>query len=210
MQAQSGGSATPECFLCSPNQEWIWLENDHFFAMVALGPIVAGMTLIASRDHIESMFDLPVEHMSSLDNIMGRAMRRLTEVFNLPVHITEHGRVGLCEVSGIDYDSHCKHAHRLLFPVDLELETLLSESIIKPILAKDFQQARSLAGHLVEYLFYQDPTGAISVGAMTIDTPRQFFRGVFANSLGRPELQSWRSFPQEESLNAIAKRLRQK
>ena len=196
------------CFLCNPNPEWVWLKNEHFFVIMALGPVVKGMSIVASTEHTRSMFDVNPTLLPSLLNLTNQAIAHLEEMYKLPVHVTEHGRVGLCEIIGRSYDPHCIHAHRLLFPANVDLKTQLSNSDIEPIVVSDFNEAKARAGHLIEYLYYESPAGEISVGAMTEAVPRQFFRSAVAHEIGRPELTSWRTTTGSESLASEAKKLR--
>lgn len=205
---QDGESPTDECFLCEPNEQWVWAETDGFFAMVALGPIVEGMSIVASRAHAKSMFDLPDELSDGLTAFTRSTQAHLEETFDSPVHVTEHGRVGLCEFSSGRHDQHCFHAHRLLFPTSASLSSALQDSVIQPLRATSFAEARQMGGHLVEYLYYEAPDGSILVGSNAESTPRQFFRGVVAGAVGRPELRSWRANPQHDFVNATRERLR--
>lgn len=201
------GPYSEQCFLCAPHEPWIWATSDHFFAMAALGPVVEGMSIIATKRHTPSMFDVPTELLDELDDFSRLVIRRLSDSFSSPVHMTEHGRVGLCEMQNGQVDEHCQHAHRLLFPCSVEVPAVLSGSGIDPLRADSFAQAVALGGHLTEYLYYQAPDGVILVGTNEEFTPRQYFRGVFAAALGAPTLRSWRNHPREELVDAAAARL---
>jgi len=196
-----------DCFLCSPNEGWVWAKSDDFFAMAALGPIVEGMSIVASRAHVRSMFDVPTELSEALETFSRSAQDHLAETFDTPVHITEHGRVGLCEIQAPRRDQHCYHAHRLVFPTHADMASALEASAFEPLQAGSFDDARRIAGHLVEYLYYAAPDGSVAVGTYDGLTPRQFFRGVVADAVGRPELRSWRAHPRYALVDAAAARL---
>jgi diadenosine tetraphosphate (Ap4A) HIT family hydrolase len=199
---------TARCFLCVPNEDWIWARSEHFFAIAALGPVVEGMSIVASKAHVPSMFDLSSELFPELAEFTDLATARLTQTFGRSVHVTEHGRVGLCEVTAGQYDQHCYHAHRLLFPTDdVDFLSALGESVIEPLVSDAFPIARALAEHLTEYLYYAGPDGRILVGTNDESTPRQFFRGVVADGVGEPELRSWRSHPRVEMVDSAAGKL---
>lgn len=201
------GSTEGSCFLCAPRPEWVWAESDNFFAMAALGPVVEGMSIVATREHVRSMFDITDALVSELVEFTEAACSRIEATYGVPVHITEHGRVGLCEVVGDSYDEHCHHAHRLLFPTGASLATTLNQSEIAPLVASAFSEARSKGSHLTEYLYYEGPDGQIAVGTNDESTPRQFFRGVVADAIGQPHLRSWRERPRPELVDAAAARL---
>jgi diadenosine tetraphosphate (Ap4A) HIT family hydrolase len=196
-----------DCFLCDPDPAWVWRRTEHFFVMAALGPIVPGTSLIATRGHIGSMFDLDETLVPELDALTRAVKTRLGQVYDMPVHTTEHGRIGLCEVES-EHDGHCYHAHRLVFPTDAPIAEGMSGSIISPIVAEDFRQARIVGGHLVQYLYYEAPDGTVQIGAEDSEAPRQFFRGIVADAVGQPELRSWRVHPQIELVDQAARDLR--
>lgn len=195
------------CFLCEPNPRWVWAQSDKFYAMAALGPIVPGTSLLATRAHVRSMFDVSSNELDELEAFTASCRDRLRDAYGLPVHTTEHGRVGLCEMDG-EHDAHCYHAHWLLFPVDAPIGVGLEASIIDPVAAAGFREARRSAGHLVRYLYYEAPDGQVRVGAEDSSTPRQFFRGVVADAIGRPELRSWRNHPEKGLVDQTAAELR--
>lgn len=176
--------------------------------MAALGPIVDGMSIVASRSHSKSMFDVPDGLILQLADFTASAKGRLNAAFSTNVHVTEHGRVGLCETTRGQFDQHCYHAHRLLFPTDaVDFVSCLAESIVEPIVAASFDEARTLGGHFSEYLYYEEPSGRVHLGLNDESTPRQFFRGIVADAIGQPALRSWRAHPRSEMTSAAAARL---
>jgi len=52
---------TADCFLCAPSSELMYLGSDGCFAMLGLGAIVEGYSLVATRAHERSFFDLPAK-----------------------------------------------------------------------------------------------------------------------------------------------------
>src|SRR5580698_9505431 len=99
--------AEDDCFLCHPNADWIWAESADFFAMTALGPIVEGMSIVATRSHVKSMFDVSPRLTQELDSFTIEAKERLAAIYNSPVHLTEHCRVGVCDETRALHDQHC-------------------------------------------------------------------------------------------------------
>lgn len=196
-----------ECFLCDPNPEWVWAESEHFIVMCALGPVVPGTSLLATRKHVPSMFDVDDSRVPELEELSRQAAMRLGEVYGQPVHMTEHGRIGLCEVD-TGHDQHCYHAHRLMFAIDFNIAAQLTMSAITPIRAASFRAARDAGGHLVKYLYHEGPNGTVTLGAEDDDPPRQYFRGIVADAVGAPHLRSWRQHPQVDLVVEAAMALR--
>ena len=206
-EAGQMSTSTEACFLCDPNPSWVWLRSDNFFAMSALGPVVKGMSIIATVRHTPSMFDVDNGLLSELSSFTDQVCKRMSDRYPAPVHITEHGRVGLCEIDGNGADGHCYHAHRLLFPTEADLSGCLEESEIAPLAAQGFAEARKLGAHLVEYLYHESPGGDVRVGTNDESMPRQYFRGVVADAVGKPHLRSWRSYPRTSMVDAAASEL---
>lgn len=194
------------CFLCRPNRQLVYSESRHFFAMLGLGPIVEGYSLLATKAHIDSMFDLPDHLVDELGSFTTDVIRLLSDVFRSAVTVTEHGRVGLCEM-GPTYDAHCYHAHRLLFPATFDIVEAMGVSEIGILEFDSFSSARRRVGHLTEYLYAESPGGSVFVGTDSHSTPRQFFRGVLADATGKPHLQSWRRYPRREVVESARRRL---
>lgn len=175
--------------------------------MCALGPIVPGTSLLVTHSHTPSMFDIDDDWITELDDLTSRAAAGLHDVYGLPIHSTEHGRIGLCGVDS-GHDAHCYHAHRLMFAVDLDIASHMATSMIEPITTDGFATARAKGAHLVKYLYHQAPDGTVTVGAEDGDAPRQFFRGIVAEAIGAPALRSWREHPDEDLVAKAATALR--
>lgn len=109
-------TASAECFLCDPDASLVYLEKGPFFAMLGLGPIGEGYSLIATRQHVPSMMDLTPRETGELASFTEQVRARLRPLVG-PGVITEHGRVAACvEAATATYEPHCLHAHRLVFP----------------------------------------------------------------------------------------------
>ena len=186
------------CFLCNPDTDLIFDESAHFLAILGLGPIVEGYSLVASRAHVPSMFDIEDDIVDELETFTRHIAGRLGAVYACSVQITEHGRVGLCSERQDKHEPHCYHAHRLLFPTETDFREALTESEIEPLAFGSFSEARLAAGHLVEYLYCENLGEEVLVGTYGGSVPRQFFRTAIAKAVGRPELRSWRAYPRPE------------
>jgi len=187
------------CFLCHPDPALVYDSSESFLALLGLGPLVEGYSLIASRAHIPSMFDLSDSQATELETFGATVQARLTKHWS-PCVVTEHGRVGLCLESSGSHDEHCFHAHQLVFPGAPDFSSCLSDSTFRPIEAQSFTQARAVAGHLTEYLYYQRSDGSALVGHAAGHQGRQFFRRAIAEMVLHPEWQSWQAYPRLEVL----------
>lgn len=188
-------SDRPGCFLCSPEPEWTWLESEHFRAVLGLGPIGLGYTLIATREHVPSMLDLDDTVADELGHFTKRVRKRLEPLFG-PTSLGEHGRVAACVGPALKrYQPHCLHAHRLVFPnlPKLSLKGVMQRT--PPREFPSFVSAREATASTAQYLYVEDPSGRCEVVEVSGPLPRQLLRFVAARSKGRPELADWRSRP---------------
>jgi hypothetical protein len=206
MSAVDGGPRS-FCFLCDPEPEFTWLVSDRFRAVLGLGPIGEGYSLIATREHAPSMFDLDADDAAELVEFTGEVRSRLGELYG-PCVIAEHGRVSPCIAPAVRrHEPHCLHAHRLVFPghghVDLDG--------IAPWLRAERHDSFELAGRQFtwpgQYVYVEQADGTCEVAGIRRPLPRQFLRAVVAAEQGRPELADWRSFPGRERLAAAQRAL---
>jgi diadenosine tetraphosphate (Ap4A) HIT family hydrolase len=195
----------PECFLCDPDGSLVYAQSPSFFAMLGWGAVVEGYSLIATKRHIPSMFDIPDELALELNEFTGAIRTQLARLYG-PSVITEHGRIGLCELLS-SHEPHCFHAHRLVFPVEVDLMGALVAAKFKPRTHKNFNEARMASGDLNEYLYYERPDGVCVVTNAHGCLQRQFFRRAVASSLGQPELGSWRLHPRLDVVERVRKTL---
>lgn len=196
----------PACFLCDPDPALIYAASSNFVALLGLGPIVEGYSLIATKAHTMSMFDLADDLVAELTEFQVQVKRLLGDIWNDPV-ITEHGRVGLCEDVGTLHEEHCYHAHQLVFPTNVDFSDCLAQSTFELIEADSFAVARSLGSHLTEYLYYQRPDNTVLIGHAQSEPERQFFRHALADKLGRPAWSSWATYPRHEVIESARRYL---
>lgn len=65
------------CFLCHLPERLVYDESDHFIAMLGLGPVIEGYSLIAAREHAPSMLDLPPRLVLELTEFTRRVRARV-------------------------------------------------------------------------------------------------------------------------------------
>jgi len=193
------------CFLCVPDDNLVYARRGAFYAMLGLGPVVVGYSLIATTQHLPSMFDLDDETASELVEFTESVRSILRTHFSNCI-VTEHGRVPVCEERDEGgHESHCFHAHRLVFPAELDLTHELENYGLRIEHYSDFSVARgsSLAGH--EYLYFEKPDGSCVVCYAQRRLFRQFFRFVVSDLVGRPDRADWRVRPGYERINEARK-----
>ncbi len=186
------------CFLCVPGKDLVYAKDDKFFAMLGLGPIVEGYSIIATRDHVPSMLDLSPEDAERLCEFTKLIRKRLRSHYG-DVVIAEHGRVAPCEYRDKDgREAHCFHAHRLLFPLQGDLTDSLASHGLKVFEYPDFVEAQKNFAWNEEYLYYERQDGSCLIAAACKPLVRQFFRYKVAQHIGQPELASWKTYPRTE------------
>lgn len=195
------------CFLCTPEPEWTWLESEHFRAILGVGPIGTGFTLIAAREHVPSMLDLPPAAARELQSFTAAVRQRLEPLFG-PSSIGEHGRVSPCVGPSVRrHEPHCLHAHRLVFPGRPVMTLTGTLRGLRPAVYDGFAQIRTDFAHPGQYVYIEDSTGRCEVAPVGGPLPRQFLRAVAASYAGAPELADWRSHPGLDQLEKARRRL---
>lgn len=199
---------TISCFLCNPQVDLVYLTSSNFYAMLGLGPIVEGYSVVASRAHLPSMLDIPEEVVDEHQAFI-REIRRLLGKLYRPSIISEHGRVPACDFYDRDgRDVHCYHAHQLVFPVNLDLVPVLRHQFGNHVTQfRDFRDARQGTKPGIEYLYFEGTDGSCVVVTPQARFARQFFRKLVANASGHPERAIWHSFPGWELIQAAQAKL---
>ena len=189
------------CFLCNPEPEWTWLTSANFRAVLGLGPIGAGYTLIAAREHLPSMLDLDDDLAEELDAFSGEVQERLGSHWG-PSVICEHGRVAPCVAPALrQHEPHCLHAHRLVFPGQQHLDLRRVAPAMRVFDFEDFDLARRAVRWSGQYVYSQNADGTCQVGLVDGPLPRQFLRAVVAAQQGLHHLADWRRSPRHDEVN---------
>jgi hypothetical protein len=207
VDAVSTVAHTPRCFLCNPEPEWTWHESKNFRAVLGLGPIGPGYTLIAAREHLPSMLDLDAELAAELREFTTEVRNEMEGHWG-PTVVGEHGRVAPCLALAVRrHEPHCLHAHRLVFPGHAELDLRLS---MPGITVLDYESPSEAEGCSWpgQYLYVEDACGRCQVGLVQGPLPRQFLRSVVARARGQAELADWRRSPRPHELDAARLLLR--
>ena len=195
-----------ECFLCNPDSDLIYLSSGGFRAMLGIGPIVEGYTVLFSINHVRSMFDLPPEQIEEFLSFRLQVIKKLTRVYGGAI-ITEHGRVPNCDFYDLKREPHCYHAHQLLFPVQIDLKPDLYSAFGGKVKQYDsFAEAHKSCHSTNEYAYYEDANGTSYV-AEDAEYPRQYFRMLVADKIGHIERVDWHNFKGWEIVSAAREKL---
>jgi hypothetical protein len=190
------------CFLCTPERRWVYAQTEDFYAMLGLGPIVEGYSLIGTVAHVPSMFDLSEGDVDKLMAFTDRVREVLAPQYG-EVIITEHGRVPPCVDRDRDgQQAHCFHAHRLVFPIQADLTDALEQYCPEMLEYGNFKDCWRSFSWRGEYLYYERPDGTCVAAMAPLRTVRQFFRYRLAERLGQPELADWKTYPRLKTVEA--------
>jgi len=189
------------CFLCDPEREWTWKESENFRAVLGLGPIGQGYTLIATREHLPSMFDLDWDLAHELDVFSRSVQQAISEIWG-PSVVCEHGRVAPCVAAATRrHEPHCLHAHRLVFPGQrwLDLRRVAPKMTVAEF--SSFPEAHDALRWRGQYVYVQGADGQCQIGLVDGPIPRQFLRAAVAAQAGCRELADWRHSPRREQVD---------
>jgi len=195
-----------KCFLCSPDSSLVYSVGNSCFAMLGLGPIVEGFSLIATKEHIPSMMDLSADNVGELCELTSNVRERLSAAYG-EVVMTEHGRVAPCLLNRKQSEGHCFHAHRLVFPWTGDLTSFLSRYGLELHEYRDFIECHQEFEWEAEYLYYERQDGTCIIAAAPPRLARQFFRLRIAEAIGQPELADWMEYPRLDVIEAAGRRL---
>jgi hypothetical protein len=192
--------------LCSPDPELVYAEVAEAFALAGLGPITEGYSVVATRQHIASAADA-IQVTSGLVEFAESVRSELAKRAGSCL-LTEHGRLPVCvDISGTS-DSHCYHAHFLLFPGAPDITPLAASYFRTAEQSNGVQSALELAAPYSDYLLVSPNAHSATVMTRPGRIIRQFARVLVADSLGRANQANWRKHPNKESAIETAASLR--
>ena len=180
------------------------LESRLSAVIPSLGPLVDGHSLICPKKHRISLAEMSPEELGDLVAVSEHLERVLRKCFGMPVHRFEHGNAKnlsrvVCSV---------EHAHLHLLPAEVNLvDVLINEHGFQEI-AEGVSSLPQIAGE-EEYIFYSSPSGDSFIRTLEVEKiPSQFFRRLFAASLGNRENWNWRDEPMPHRANSLFEKLR--
>lgn len=197
---------TSSCFLCDPEPEYTWANSEHFRAILGIGPVGEGFSLIAAREHESSMLDLAGDQVDDLIAFTDLVRKRLDALYGSTV-VAEHGRIAPCVEPGVrKHEPHCLHAHRLVFTGASRIDLAAAAPKMELCRFADFETARDYYEDKGQYLYVEDEDG-VQVGRIDGPLPRQFLRAIVALEQGRPQLADWRKQPGFDQIEAAQQAL---
>jgi hypothetical protein len=194
------------CFLCSPDPGLVYARANGFFAMLGHGPLGVGYSLIATEEHVPSMFDLDTAKAVALEGFTAEVRETIHAQWAARTGIGEHGRVAVCVSAATSrYEPHCLHAHRLVFP-DPPMVDIAPLGLVEHYdsFAEAFAHGHEQDG---QYLYWERPDGTCDVAWPDGPVPRQAIRQIVASGLGRPEDADWRAHPALDAVEAARNEL---
>ena len=179
------------CFLCSPDEALVYTRTAAGTALCGLGPIVKDYSVVGTSLHVRSAADAL---MSGIDVFLSFAeeIRAFLIAQNGSCLLTEHGRVPVCAGGAGAHESHCFHAHFLLFPSAPDVMDEVAKQCESFSTANSLIDALDSASDLPDYFLISPDPDSYRVLRSQGRLPRQFARHMVASALGLPELADWR------------------
>lgn len=200
---------TNACRFCALPDTWRILEKSSTsIAMLSLGPIQEGYSLILPRRHSGCVAEIEDRDWAGFKELAARWLTRLERAYG-PLALFEHGRAG-CTTSAPT--THCYHAHLHIVPVRQDLAAILAAertvtwiSTPSSDVLEALESFRALAISS-PYLLAAGPSG---MAYHTIEEPLrpQYLRYLLARSEGVPELCDWVTHPREEVIRSALSKL---
>jgi diadenosine tetraphosphate (Ap4A) HIT family hydrolase len=199
-------NAFGHCFLCAPSSSLIYARTARFFAMLGVGPISEGYSVLGAMDHVPSMFDLTDDDANELVSFTTRVRRTLQPLYGDAV-VAEHGRIAPCVSTVRQHEQHCLHAHRLVFPGRTTLDLAGLAPFLHVRRFESFDAAREAFSDHGQYVYVENADGHCEIANVPGFLPRQFLRALIAREAGMEELADWRRFPRPDVILAAQHRL---
>jgi diadenosine tetraphosphate (Ap4A) HIT family hydrolase len=194
------------CFLCELPSDLVISETQHFAVLAGLGPIVNGYCLLAAKTHTRSMADVPQDLRSERSQFLLTLRSSLIKLFGSCL-VTEHGRMAVCS-DDIEHDSHCFHAHFLLFPGAPDIIHTAATYFLNNRSFGEIDDALAYAATFDEYFLASSSKDEHFVFSGPLNMPRQLARILVAAKLGRLDTADWKVSPRREEAIQIAAELR--
>jgi hypothetical protein len=181
-----------DCFLCKPESDLVVHQGQHIGLIAGLGPVVDNYCVVYSRRHVSSLADLFVAFPAAIEEIV--FYRSILEQRLGPILMTEHGRVPVCRDEEDDHESHCYHAHALLFPKSPSIEAVALTFYGRSSEFRTLSEALEYAHSTESYMLVSSDCRHV-VLSKPLNTPRQLARTLVAHATGRIERADWRTMP---------------
>ena len=189
------------CRFCTiPEPERVVARTKNCFAMLSLGPIVDGYSLVLTNEHVSCCGAIDSKILPEFEQLVKAVMKVQCDRFGSSVFY-EHGRAGSC-ISTDGSDFHCHHAHLHVVPISDSIQNDLKVIF-------DFNEFQTW-GEFVQWyerteLPYLLVGNAESLTCFIVKNKieRQFLRRIAANSVGQPHLTDWQKHPGREQIAGL-------
>lgn len=175
--------------------------------MVGLGPLVENYSIIGTRKHVRSMADLNKDLLYDLDEYLSQIRNKISPR-EKECLITEHGKVPVCDKDSTGADTHCFHAHFLVFPGIGNLTSSAEPNFKGKRTFDSLHEALSYANNLENYFLISPEPNSFTIFGGWKKEIRQFARVLVAQELKEDRGADWKEFPQYERASLMASNLR--
>lgn len=176
--------------------------------MLGLGALVEGYSIVGTRKHIKSFFDLERDEFIEYLAFLKKVKQIIDTVLGNSI-LTEHGRVGVCQKDITSLNkSHCYHAHHLLFPLRCDIEVHLESINLEIKKYGSILDAYDDTPNNIEYHFYSNLDNSCGVIITDFSVGRQFFRKIVATTLGKLEEADWAKYPNHMTISSALKKVK--
>jgi len=194
-------------FLEVRGQNWgnrILFESENFLVFPALGPIVEGHLLLASKRHYIGMGEVPAKLYRELETVQEKVRKVLTENYEAPLFF-EHGPTSRSRKGGCCLE----HAHLHAIPLRISI----FEEIARNFSGRNINGLNELKKQFIKgvpYLFLEEGKKKRYLFEIPGIIPSQYLRQIIAQKIGKPERWDWRSCLGREELNRALQKLKDK
>ncbi len=160
-------------------------ESEHFVAVLDIGPIVEGYTLVFTRAHEVAFSEIPERATGELERFVDDLALTLKIAYGITPQVFEHGSTGPSSARGCCVE----HAHLHIVPFNGRLIPDSDESYFQEI--KGLHELRSIRGG-TDYLYLRDSQRHHWIWE-TNAAPQQYFRRLLSRAVGE-DLWNWKDY----------------
>ena len=181
----------------------ILYEDEYFVIVPALGQIVEGYLLIISKDHFNSLAELPGDMHERLINLKNKVSKVLSSQYSIPIFF-EHGSFSATELGG----GCINHAHLHAVPVDIGIEyTGLTELDPMSVEGIRYLWENRIVG---PYIYFETIKHDAFYVNLRTKLPCQYIRRVIATKTGYQQNWDWRQYIGSEKIKNTILKLKDK
>lgn len=200
-----------DCRLCTilrdgaaDNFDSVWLASDEYKALISIGAMVPGWTLICPIDHDVNLADRYRD--SRLHDFVQKSLQHLQRSYGACA-VFEHGARAEDSLTGCGVGHAHLHLVPLNFPLSVEAIRFAPELNWQHCTMAEVSAIASGS----EYLFVANEYASQNTSGLLakLDTPTsQFFRRVIASRLGLAEFFDYKKYPMRDIAEFSAQALR--